>query len=216
MPVLKTIPLFANLSEDALALLAQHLVVKSYPKNAILVNEGDATDSMFIIQSGRVKVYLSDEEGKEVMLNIHSEGEYFGEIALLDERPRSASVMTLTDCRLWMISKQDFEAWLKQHPSVSLILLRDLASRLRLLTDNVKSLALMDVYGRVARVLLNLAAEKEGKLCIEERLTQQDIANMVGASREMVSRIMKDLTMGGYVTIGKTGIVINERLPSHW
>lgn len=214
--MLNKIPLFANLPQEQLVLLNKRTVTKAYPRNTILVSEGDNTDQLFVILSGKVKVYLADEEGKEVILNIHGPGDYFGEIALLDEAPRSASVMTLEDSKLLVISKRDFQECLVQQPAIALTLLRDLSRRLRVLTDNVKSLALMDVYGRVARTLLSLATQREGHLVIEQKLTQKDIANMVGASREMVSRIMKDLTAGGYITVTKTGMRINEKLPSHW
>ena len=213
---LKTLPLFDQLGEEEICSLSSRVSLKTYPKNTILVSEGDETDSLFIIDTGKVKIYLSDEEGKEVIINILEDGDYFGEVALLDSKPRSASVMTLEEGRLWLISKKDFETWLLQYPQIALLLLRDISKRLRLLTDNVKSLALMDVYGRVARTLLHLAKQKNDKLVIDQKLTQQDIANMVGASREMVSRIMKDLVAGGYVSIERSSIIIHEKLPSHW
>jgi CRP/FNR family cyclic AMP-dependent transcriptional regulator len=214
--MLENVPLFANLAAADLESLTARAVTKTYPKNAILMSEGDETDCMYVLQQGKVKVYVSDEEGKELMLNIHGPGDYFGEIALLDDSPRSASVMTLEPCKLLVITKRDFEEYIMNNPQVAMRLLRDLTQRLRLLTDNMKSLALMDVYGRVARTLLNMATENDGKLVIGQKLTQQDIANMVGASREMVSRIMKDLATGGYITVARSGITINERLPANW
>ncbi len=214
--LLKSLSLFATLKAKDIASLSACMVLKTYPKNSILLNEGDETDSLFIIESGKVKIYLSNEDGKEIILNILSAGDYFGEIALLDNRPRSASVMSLQHSRLWLISKKEFEACLFRYPEITLLLLKDMSSRLRFLTENVKSLALMDVYGRVARTLLSLATEKEGRLVIEQKLTQQDIASMVGASREMVSRILKELVTGGYISVNRSIITINEELPSHW
>ena len=214
--ILKSLPLFSNLADSDICSLSSRTVQKVYPKNTILVSEGDETDSLFIIESGKVKVYLSDEDGKEVILNILSDGDYFGEVALLDDQPRSASVMALQDTRLWMITKKEFESWLMQYPQIALLLLKDMSTRMRLLTDNVKSLALMDVYGRVARTLLNMAKKQDEGLIIAQKLTQQELASMVGASREMVSRIMKDLVAGGYISIGKSSISINEKLPNHW
>ncbi len=214
--MLQNIPLFSNLSEKDLAALTQRATTKNYPKNTILVSEGDETDSLFVIESGKVKVFLSDHEGKEIIINVHGQGEYFGEIALLDDSPRSASVMTLESCRVMLISKRDFEECLSQNPSIALCLLRDLTLRLRSLTDNVKSLALMDVYGRIARILLSMASEEGDKLVISQKLTQKEIANRVGASREMVSRIMKDLATGGYITVKKSSIIINHKLPENW
>jgi len=214
--ILQNIPLFANLPKKDLETLTQRAITKNYPKNTILVSEGDETNSLFVIDSGRVKVFLSDNEGKEIVINVHGKGDYFGEIALLDDAPRSASVMTTEPCRVVLILKKDFEECLRQNPSIALCLLKDLTHRLRTLTDNVKSLALMDVYGRVARALLNMASVEDGKWVITQRVTQKDIANRVGASREMVSRIMKDLTEGGYITVSKHRIVINQKLPENW
>lgn len=214
--ILGHVPLFEDLSESELALLTQRAALRSFPKNAVLVTEGDATDSLYIIQSGKVKIFLSDEEGKEIILTIQNPGEYFGEISLLDSAPRSASAMALEDCKLYVVSKKDFEAFLVQHPEISLKIIRGLTARLRTLTDNVKSLALMDVYGRIANTLLKLAEDDDGKMVIKQRLTHKDIASMVGSSREMVSRIMKDLTRGGYLATDNNRITINERLPSRW
>lgn len=191
-------------------------IKRSYPKHAVLINEGELSDSFYIVLSGRVKVFVSDENGKEVILRTQKEGEYFGELALLDEMPRSASVMTLEKSRLSVVSKAAFGRCLKEHPDLALKLLRSLAQRVRSLTENVKSLALLDVYGRVAHTLLDLATEKEGKLVIEDRLTHQEIAYRVGASREMVSRIMKDLVTGGYIEIQPKAIVIPHKLPPAW
>ena len=214
--MLDKIPLFAGLPAKDLKAITAHAVNRTYPKSTVIINEGDVSDSLYVILSGRVKVYLSDEDGKEVILNAQGAGDYFGELALIDEAPRSASVMTLTDSKVSIISKRDFEACLANHPQIALRLIKGLTKRLRMLTENVKSLALMDVYGRVARTLINLAEEDEGRLVVNQRLTQRDIASMIGASREMVSRILKDLTVGGYITVGKKSITINEKLPSAW
>ncbi len=213
---LSNVPLFSGLSEQEIQAISHHAVTKRFIKNTVVINEGDNSDSLYVILSGRVKIYLSDEDGKEVILNNQGPGDYFGELALIDEAPRSASVMTTEDCKLSIINKHDFAACLKNHPEIALSLIKDLSARMRSLTENVKSLALMDVYGRVARTLLNLAVEENGKLVIQEKLTQKDIANMVGASREMVSRILKDLSIGGYISVDKRRITINERLPAAW
>lgn len=214
--MIETISLFAGLPADDLKAITAHAVTKTYAKNTVIINEGDASDTLYVILSGRVKVFLSDEEGKEVILNTQGVGDYFGELALIDEEPRSASVMTLDDSKLSIVSKRDFEACLARHPQIALRVIKGLTKRLRNLTENVKSLALMDVYGRVARTLISLATDQDGVLVIDQKLTQRDIANMIGASREMVSRILKDLTVGGYITVGKKSITINEKLPSAW
>jgi CRP/FNR family cyclic AMP-dependent transcriptional regulator len=214
--MIQNVPLFSGLPEQDISAIANHAVTRSFAKNTVIINEGDESDSLYLILSGRVKVYLSDEDGKEVILNTQGPGEYFGELALIDEAPRSASVMTLEDSKLSIVSKRDFEACMARHPQIALRVIKGLTKRLRNLTDNVKSLALMDVYGRVARALLGLATEEDGKLVIHQRLTQRDIAAMIGASREMVSRILKDLTVGGYITMDKKSITINEKLPHAW
>ncbi|NOX91117.1 MAG: Crp/Fnr family transcriptional regulator [Gammaproteobacteria bacterium] len=199
-----------------MAAVSSLAVTRSFPKNTLVICEGDTSDSLYVVLSGKVKVFLSDEEGKEVTLNLQGSGEYFGELAILDEAPRSASVMTVEDTRLAVLSKAAFERCMEQHATIALVVMRGLACRLRELTENVRSLALMDVYGRVARLLLDMSEEVDGKNVIKQRLTQRDIASMVGASREMVSRILRDLSVGGYITIENKIITLNERLPPAW
>ena len=214
---LEAIPLFNGLSEQDLSALYSHSVSRAYKKNTIIIHEGDQSDSLYVILSGKVRVYLSDDEGKEVDLSILQAGDYFGELAALDNFPRSASIITLQECRFLLVSKKEFDVCLVNNPQIAVHIIHELTSRFRSMTENVKSLALMDVYGRVARTLINLAAESdEGKLVIQQKLTQQDLANMVGASREMVSRILKDLTKGGYITIHNKYITIQEKLPHAW
>ncbi len=214
--MINNITLFNGLPEADLNAIASHAVTRSYAKNTVIINEGDESDSLFLINTGRVKVYLADEEGKEVIINTLGPGDYFGELALIDEAPRSASVMTIEDAKLSIVSKRDFEGCLARYPEIALRVIKGLTKRLRHLTENVKSLALMDVYGRVARTLLSMAVEENGKMVVQQRLTQRDIAAMIGASREMVSRILKDLTVGGYISVDKKSITINEKLPHAW
>ena len=205
----------AHLSAEELRALSAQGIVKSFPKNTIIVSEGDETDSFYIIVEGRVKVFVSDEEGREIVLATQGPGDYFGEM-VLDGGPRSASVMTLAPSRFAVIPKSRFRDFLHTHPAFSTHLIEKLIRRTRTLTENVKSLALMDVYGRVARLLLELAVQEDGRLIVEEKLTQQDIANRVGASREMISRIFKDLAAGGYISIDKKRISIHKTPPRHW
>jgi len=213
---LRNIALFSGLSETEMAAVSSLAVTRSFPKNTLVICEGDVSDSLYVVLSGKVKVFLSDEEGKEVTLNMQGAGEYFGELAILDEAPRSASVMTVEDTKLAVLSKAAFGKCMEQHATIALVVMRGLACRLRELTENVRSLALMDVYGRVARLLLEMSEEENGKNVIRQRLTQRDIASMVGASREMVSRILRDLSIGGYITIENKIITLNERLPPAW
>lgn len=214
--MLQNIPLFSVLGTDELGAIERLAVTRNYPKNSVIINEGDHTDSLYVILSGKVKIFLTDDQQKEVIVAIQRAGDYFGELALLDEAPRSASVMTMEPCTLLMITRNAFERHLATEPKIAISLMRGVAERLRATTENVKSLALMDVYGRIARTLLQLAKEEEGHQVIDERLTHQDLANMVGASREMVSRIMKDLARGGYIKIEGKRIVIKDKLPPGW
>ena len=214
--MLQNIPLFSVLGTEELDAIERLAVTRKYPKNSVIINEGDHTDSLYVILSGKVKIFLTDNQQKDVIVAIQHTGDYFGELALLDEAPRSASVMTMEPCTLLMITRNAFERHLASEPKIAISLLRGLAERLRATTENVKSLALMDVYGRIARTLLQLAKEEEGHQVIDERLTHQDLANMVGASREMVSRIMKDLARGDYIKIEGKRIVIKEKLPPGW
>ena len=190
-------------------------IVRSFPKNTIILSEGDETDSLYIIISGRVKIFLSDDAGKEVVLGTQGPGDYFGEMAL-DGRPRSASVMTVEPSRFAVIPKTNFREFVRSHPDFAVHVIEKLIDRIRALTENFKSLALLDVYGRVARLLLDLAREQDGKLVVGEKLTHQEIANRVGASREMISKIFKGLTLGGYITVDKRRITINKTPPRHW
>ena len=212
---LKTFSLFAGLCEEELQSLERHSFTKTFPKNTVLVTEGDHTDSFYIILSGKVKVYVSDEEGKEVVLGTYGPGDYFGEM-VLDEGPRSASVMTLELSSFAIISKAEINTFIARHPEMAIHIMKKLIQRARILTENVKSLALLDVYGRVARLLLSLATDRNGKLVIAENLTQQDLANRVGASREMISRILKDLSLGGYIKVEGRKITINKKPPPRW
>ena len=203
------------LSEAEVRAVARRAVTRAFPKNTVVVSEGDRTDTLHIIVSGRVKIYVSDEKGKEIVLNQAGPGEYFGEL-VLDGGPRAASVMTLEPSRFLIVPKEDLREFVAHSPDFALHLIRKLIRRVRVLTNDIKSLALMDVYGRVARMLLDLAVERDGALVIEERPTQQEIANRVGASREMVNKILGDLASGGYIAVERDRITIARALPRAW
>ncbi|HXJ49970.1 MAG TPA: Crp/Fnr family transcriptional regulator [Burkholderiales bacterium] len=203
------------LSDAELKALSERAIMRAFAKNTVIVSEGDRADSLYIVLSGRVRAYVSDDQGKEMFLSEAGKGEYFGEMAL-DEGPRSASVITLEPTRLLVVPKDDFAAFLAKSPEFALHLVRKLIRRVRALTHDVKSLALMDVYGRVARMLLDLAVERDGALVIEDRPTQQEMANRVGASREMISRILTELAAGGYIEVARDRITISRTLPCGW
>jgi CRP/FNR family cyclic AMP-dependent transcriptional regulator len=212
---LKSIPLFEGLPEAELRALAERTVTRSYPKQAIIVTEGDDSDSLYVMISGKARVFVADDKGREVQLNQLGVGEYFGEVTL-DGGPRSASVMALEDCRCAVVKRAELTAFIEKNPELAIHIVRKLARRVRDLTENVRSLALMDVYGRVARLLLELAEDKDGRLVVSEPLTHKDIASRVGASREMISRIFSDLADGGYVRKEEGLLVIARKPPPRW
>jgi CRP/FNR family cyclic AMP-dependent transcriptional regulator len=213
---IKSILLFADLSEPELKILAEAQLVRRHGKNVVVLNEGDHSDALYIIVQGQVKVSKINEEGKEVVLSVLAEGDHFGEMSLIDEQPRSASIITKTPCEFSVIRKPDFERVLGANPQLALAVMRSLCHRLRSADRNIESLALMDVYGRIARLLLDSAVKQGDKLVVEGKLTHKDIAQMVGSSREMASRILKDLTDGGFISKQRNGIVINSTLPARW
>jgi len=212
---LRAVPLFERLDDHDLQKIATAAVVRSFPKNSIVITEGDNSNSLYLILSGEVKVFVSDEDGKTNTVNRLGAGDYFGELSLIDAEPRSASVATLTTCKMSIVSRAFLFDYIESNPRVAIALLQGMARRLRDTTDHAKNLALMDVYGRIARVLLTEASEENGQL-ITPTLTQQDIADRVGSSREMVSRILKDLRAGDYIALNGKRIIINKAIPERW
>jgi len=214
--MLQNISVFSGLSAEELGVIAERSVTRTYPKNTILINEGDIGTALFVVLSGKVKVFVSDSSGKEFVLNVLGDGEYFGEMALLDDETRTASVMTVEKSSFCILNKEDFLPLVLSHPKMMSTLLKNLVCRIRQLTDNIKALALKDVYGRVKRLLEDLAITQDGQAVVQDKLTQQDIADRVGSSREMVARILKDLTIGGYIAIEKKQIVLLNKLPESY
>lgn len=203
------------LHDELLREIAARGNVKQYPANAVIINEGDAADSLFIVLAGRVKVYAANEAGKEVILSTLGAGEYVGELAL-DGGTRSASVMTMEPTRCAVVTGASLRDFLAAHPDFALHLIRDLIRRVRRLTGSVKNLALEDVYHRVVALLHELSEPQGGQRVVAQKLTQQDIADHVGSSREMVSRIFKELVTGGYLRVDAGRITILKTPPAAW
>jgi CRP/FNR family cyclic AMP-dependent transcriptional regulator len=210
--VLKAVPLFASFPEDQLRMLTTVVTRRSLPRSTTVMASGDPTDSLYIVLSGRLKVMMSDAEGKEVILSILTTGEFFGEMGLIDDAPRSASVVSIEACELLSIAKRDFKKCLAENFEMAQAVMRGLVRRLRDADRKIGSLALLDVYGRVARLLLDMAENVDGEKIVTKRLPKQDIAKMIGASREMVSRVMKDLQMGGYIEVRGSNIVLRDTI----
>lgn len=202
------------LTAEDLAAISLHAMARVYAPRTIVVAEGDRAGALFVIVEGRCKAFVSDEDGREAVLSVMGPGEYFGEVTL-DEGPRSASVMTLEPSKLLVVPQQDFRALLAANPDFAMHFIGKLIRRIRELTKAVGNLSLLDVYGRVARLLLESAREEGGRQVVE-RLRQTDIAGRVGCSREMVSRIFKDLVKGGYIAIEEERIVILRKPPAKW
>ncbi|MEX2198670.1 MAG: Crp/Fnr family transcriptional regulator [Burkholderiales bacterium] len=203
------------LPDALLGEIAQRAPTRTFLRNAIILSEGDDSDTLYVLLSGRAKVYVADDEGHELQLHQIGPGEYFGDVTL-DGGPRSASVMALEPCRCAVLKSAELARFSAEHPEFALHLTRKLAHRVRALTSGMRDLALMDVYGRVARLLLELAEEQDGQLVIADKLTQKDIAQRVGASREMISRIFSDLSAGGYVRKENGRMIIVRKPPAHW
>lgn len=208
-------PLFRDLPGADLDELARHAVTKRYRKNTVVISKGDQGDSLYLIRTGRVRVYLDNEDGDELTLLTLGPGESFGELALLSDQPRVANVITLEDCELSQLSKAAFLDCVHSRPDICVRLIGILVSKLQTLTDDMNNIALLDVYGRIAKTLTKHASPEMGEL-ITEKMTHQDLANLVGASREMVSRILKDLREGEYIEIREKRIIIKRELPSAW
>ena len=211
------IPLFSQLDENELAVLERHLAPRRYRRNTVLIERGDETSSLYFILEGAVVVYVTDERtGKEIILNTQGPGEYFGELAILLDSPRTASVKTTEDSTFLVITKHQFKAFLLEHPAVAYTLVRTLAQRVVDLTDEMSSLALDSVYARVRNFLVTEAAGSGEREAATPRITQQHIASRIGASREMVSRILKDLKEGGYISLEHKRVIIHKPLPEDW
>lgn len=213
---LKKIPFLSDLSDEALIALAEKAKPAKFPKQATIIMEGDETSSLYIMLSGKVRVFSSDDKSKEIMLLIQEPGSYFGELSLLTDEPRSASVVTLETTTCGVISKSDFINWLKVHPDVAIMLLGVLSKKIHQLTDKVRSMALSNVYERTVKALQAMAVVEGNASVIHNRPTQQDLASMVGASREMVNKIMHELTKGGYIEVQEKALIIVKKLPASW
>ena len=198
---LRQVSLFKGMTDDEFALISSVAQTRRFPKNSVVLRKGDLSNALYVVHSGVVKVVLGDADGREVILALLRVGEYFGEMALIDEYPRSADVIAMENSQLIVISKSSFVGCLERNWGMALGIMVGLAQKLRQADRKIESLALMDVYGRVARTLLELAELEDGRLVIVNKLSQQNLADMIGASREMVGRILKDLTHAGHIQI---------------
>lgn len=206
---------FADLPA-ALRVLARRGEIKRYRKGHRLIEEGDQGDALYIILAGKVRVFNSGDKGRELTLGTYGAGEYIGEVSL-DGGPRSASVETIEPCECVIVTKQSLLAHIAEHPEFAFDLLAKLSRRVRAATLSAKQLALNDVYGRLVLLLNALAVpQHDGSRLITERLTHQEVANRLGCSREMISRLMRDLETGGYLHAAASSWRLNGMLPTRW
>jgi len=216
MQLLRNFELFKQLKQQDVEDILLHIHCRNFPKKTQIVTEGDDSHSLYFLLSGKVKIYLDDDNGKEIIVNVHQAGEFFGELGLLKSIPRTASVLTMEDCRIGIMPEADFRRCLASYPCFAMSLIENISDRLIEATETIRKLGLMDVYSRIAVTFLNLSEEENGIRVIHEKLTQQNIAGRVGASREMVARILKDLRSGGYIEQKEGKIYILKPLPHSW
>lgn len=212
---LRRVPIFSALNEDCLQRVASILVEKSYSRKSIVFHEGDHGDSLYTIKSGRIKIAKVAIDGREKTLSILQPGDFFGEMAIFDNMPRSATAEALdSDVRLFALNKKDFERLIHEYPSIALGIMKDLTRRIRQTNQQVEDLAFKDVHGRVSSTLFQLLETEEeisGQTLTRLRMTHQDLANMVGSSRETVTRALNRLQNEGIISISHQQIQILDR-----
>ena len=210
LEVLRAVPLFRQVPESDLRAMAELIRERRQPKGSLILTQGDEGETLFLIRSGQVKVSVVAEDGREVILSVLGAGSFFGEMALIDDEPRSAHVFAMQESVLLTLRREDFRAQLTRSPELGIALLRELSRRIRRADDTIASLMLLDVNGRVAHLLLEMAKEEGGEAgaTIARRLTHASIGQMVGASRETVSRTMRNLVLRSVIAVTRKGITL--------
>jgi CRP/FNR family cyclic AMP-dependent transcriptional regulator len=215
--MLQNVECFKHLSAEELAEVEACAVLHSYPKDRVIVNKGDEANALYVLIEGELAVYLTDdEEGRGIVLNTLQPGDYFGELGLLGEEHRTASVKSLSQAKVASIERAAFLEFIAERPEFALDIIRNLVKRVSALSESVGDLALLDVYRRVVKLLQAAAQPDASGDAVTGRLTQQDIADRVGASREMVSRILNELRKGDYVSIERKRVTLKRKLPERW
>jgi CRP/FNR family cyclic AMP-dependent transcriptional regulator len=207
---------WAGFCGEELGFIAEYASPRSYAKGCVIISEGDEALALYVILSGELRVYTTTHCGKEIILRVLGAGDYFGELTLFDDATRSASVKATEACELLALPKGKLAECLALRPQLYAKLLRDVSFMVRRTTDDLKRVASMDVYQRVVKLLLELATRQGDDLVVAQRLTQQELANRVCASREMVSRVLQGLVAGGYITLDRRQVTIRKKLPEKW
>lgn len=208
LDLIRRVSLFSKLTPEQAEALAATVSKKRFKRGEILVEQGKKTDSLFIVLTGRTRVLMTDSKGREVILATLASGDYVGEMSLIDNEPHSATVVADQQVDVLVLGRDSFLRCLGENIETAHAVMRVLVQRLRKASENISSLALVGVYGRVAKVLLESAIQDDkGDLLIRDKVSRQDIAKMVGASREMVSRVMKDFEEQGFIQLLDSGVV---------
>ena len=210
LAVLRSVPLFRGLTDEDLAAFAPLTRERAYPRGSVIVFEEDPGDALYLVAAGQVKVVVIAEDGREVILSVLREGSFFGEMAVIDEEPRSAHVIAMEESTLLVLQREDFHRQLRSSPGIAISLLKELSRRLRRADEKIAGLVLLDVNGRVAHLLLRMADEEGGDR-ITRKLTHHTIAQMIGSSRETVSRTMRNLVDRGIIRVSRKEIALVDR-----
>ena len=214
LDLLRRVPLFSLLTVAQAEVISGAVIKRRFKRGEALVEQGQKSNALFILLTGRARVVTSDSRGREVILATLAQGDYLGEMSIIDNEPHSATVRAEVQTDVLMLGRAEFARCLTENASMSLVVMRGLVKRLRHADRKIESLALLDVYGRVAHALLDFAvADAQGQLLIKDKISRQDLAKMVGASREMVSRVMKDLEERGFIEALPSGAtLLKDRL----
>ncbi len=210
--LLRNVPLFATLSDSQVEVLTQVIQRRSFRRGASIIRSGESASSLHVIVSGMVQVVVSDRHGAEVILDILKPGDYFGEMGLIDDLPPSATVTARESCEILILAKNDFTTCLRENGNLAVALQRGLVKRLRGANSKIGSLALLDVHGRVARALLDMSTTVDGQQVVN-KLSKQDLAKLIGASREMVSRVLGNLQAQGHIEMSRSAIILKKTSP---
>ena len=213
LDLIRRVPLFSLLTGEQAQSIAEGVVKRRYRRGEVIVEQGTKSNALYILLTGRARVVTADARGREVILAVLQPGDYLGEMSLIDNEPHSATVRAEVQCDVLVLGRPEFARCLPENSSLSYAIMRGLVARLRAADRQIESLALLDVYGRVARALLDMSEEGAEYKLIRNKVSRQDLAKVVGASREMVSRVMKDLEERGFIQTQENGAVhIMERL----
>ena len=209
LDLIRRVPLFSMLTQAQAESIAEGVVKRRYRRGELIVERGRKTNSLFILLTGRARVVAADERGREVILAVLEAGDYLGEMSLIDNEPHSATVRAEVQTDVLVLGRAEFTRCLLENASMGVVLMRGLVKRLRQADRKIESLALLDVYGRVAHALIEQAhTNAQGQQIIENKISRQDLAKTIGASREMVSRVMKDLENRGFIETLPTGATL--------